>query len=237
MTEYKARKEVVLVIFGLSIVIGTFAGLSYALSTDKAERIAYIEAQKSKVRDFVALGAPMENLLEPEPEVISIDEPTESLEITNLREVMHLDMSKVVRIKDELKTDIIQEVLLQSQVYKVDPKLVYSVLFTESAFRNNVKHNPTYVKKLKKKIQAIGMGGVVWEFWDSYLIETTSLTKKEDLKDWRKNIEATAAILAYLSTYKMHPKAKDIKENAAIRYYGLPCNDYIGKINRVYARL
>lgn len=234
MTEYKARKEVVLVIFGLSIVIGTFSGLSYALSTDKAERIAYIEAQKSKVRDFVA---PIENLIEPEPEVISIDEPSESPEITNLREVMHLDMSKVVRIKDELKTDIIQEVLLQSQVYKVDPKLVYSVLFTESSFRNNVKHSPTYVKKLKKKIQAIGMGGVVWEFWDSYLIENTSLTKKSDLKDWRKNIEATAAILAYLSTYKMHPKAKDTKENAAIRYYGLPCEDYIGKINRVYARL
>lgn len=233
MNDYKARKDVVLVIFGLSIVIGTFGGLSYALSSDKAERIAYIEAQKTKVRDFVA---PIENLIEPEPEVISIDETAESQEIVDLREIMHLDMGRV-KVKDELKTDIIQEVLLQSQVYKVDPKLVYSVLFTESSFRNNVTHNPTYVKKLKKKIQAIGMGGVVWEFWDSYLIENTSLTKKSDLKDWRKNIEATSAILAYLSTYKMHPKAKDSKENAAIRYYGLPCDDYIGKINRVYARL
>lgn len=161
----------------------------------------------------------------------------EELELENLRHYMHVDMSATASVPEDLKYEITQEITKHSIAYNTDPKLVYAILFTESRFRNGVNHTRTYVKQLKKEVQAIGMGGIIWEFWDDYLIANTSLKEKKDLEDWRKNIEATTAILAFLSNSKMHPKAQDAKENAAIRYYGLHNAEYVKKINIAYNRL
>lgn len=227
----KAKSDIAFVGICIGLVIGTLAGLAFTTNDKRTTKpkIVYV------IRDFVS-SAPSPHS---DDSIEHIDEvsKSEEVEIENLRHYMHFDMSATTRLPEELKTDIIQEVILQSQTYEVDPKLVYAVLFTESRFRNNVKHQPTYVKQLKRKVQAIGMGGVVWDFWADYLIANTSLKEKKDLRNWRKNIEATAAILAFLSNYKMHPKAQDTKESAAIRYYGLHSVDYMESINLAYNRL
>lgn len=226
----KAKSDIAFVGICIGLVIGTLSGLAFTTNDKRTSKpkIVYV------IRDFVS-SEPMN----PDIPAEHIDEVTQAQEreVENLRHYMHFDMSSTTRLPEELKTDIIQEVILQSQAYEVDPKLVYAVLFTESRFRNNVRHTPTYVKQLKRKVQAIGMGGVVWDFWADYLVANTSLKKKSDLKNWRKNIEATAAILAFLSNYKMHPKAQDAKESAAIRYYGLHSVDYVESINLAYNRL
>ena len=219
----KKRSDGAFIGICIGLVIGSLLAFAYTTSDNrKKPQIVYV------LKDFVS-SAPQEIL---EPEISK-----EELELENLRHYMHFDMSATTRLSEDLKPEIISEIVEQSLAYEVDPKLVYAVLFTESRFRNNVKHQPTYVKQLKKKVQAIGMGGVVWEFWSDYLIANTSLKQKSDLKDWRKNIEATAAILAFLSNYKMHPKAQDTKESAAIRYYGLHSVDYVESINLAYSRL
>lgn len=228
----KARYDIIFIIFCISIVIGVLGGLSFTTS----DKIKETSKFRKAYRDFVASYVPEKIKPGNIEEAENIETPPE-VDIEMLKNIMHFDMASYTRLPEELKTDIIQEVVLNSQKYNIDARLVYAVLFTESTFRNNVKHTPTYVKQLKKKVQAIGMGGVVWDFWKDYLVENTSLTKKSDLKDWRKNIEATSAILAYLYNYKMHPKAKDSKESVAIRYYGLYNIEYIEKINHAYERL
>ena len=226
------KSEFVVLGFSAGITLSAIFAMSYIGDTKRAE---IADNPTEKVRDFISTPAPqprIENVdygdVVPDVEPLYIDENKPDIELDKLREKMHLNMGKI-RISNKQKTDIIQEIILQSETYNVDPKLVYAILFTESAFKNKVKHQPTYVKQLKTKVQAIGMGGVVWEFWGDYLLENTSLTQKSDLKKWRKNIEATAAILAYLSNYRKHPKAKDVNESAAIRYYGLYDKDYVQK--------
>lgn len=153
-------------------------------------------------------------------------------EILALRDAMFDDMEKL-NLEPLLKMQYIDEIIKQSFIYNIDPKLVYATIYVESTFNEDAKHKPTYVRKLKREVQALGLGGVVWEFWGSYLKKNTTLTQKSDLKDPLKNIEATAAILAHLASFEIHPKAQTAEESASIRYYGAHSGNYMRKIKKI----
>ena len=158
-------------------------------------------------------------------------EETISPEILALRDAMFNDMEKL-NLEPLLKMQYVDEILKQSFLHNIDPKLVYATIYVESTFNEDAEHKPTYVRKLRKEVQALGLGGVVWEFWGSYLLKHTTLTQKSDLKDPIKNIEATAAILGHLASYEIHPRAKTPEESASIRYYGAHSSKYLKKIKR-----
>lgn len=149
--------------------------------------------------------------------------------VQNLKISLVNDMSSMRHLGGEQQSLILAEIWKQAKQYKINPAFLYAVLWNESRFRNDVIHKPVYVKALKKKIQALGMGGIVWDFWQDRLKANTSLKSKKDLKDWKKNIEGTAYILSYLKSLPKVSNTKNKYESASSRYYGKYHANYVNK--------
>lgn len=164
--------------------------------------------------------------------VIVLDTTTPSVKQVSITDLMISDMLKYKYLNDEFRYELANLIVENANKFNIDPKLLYAFIKTESAFNVKAMHKPTRVKALNyKKIQAIGLGGVVWEFWGNELVTNTSIQKKSELRDYRKNIEATAYIISELSNKKKHRLAKNDIDTIAIWYYGRYSYDYISKIN------
>lgn len=160
-----------------------------------------------------------------EPQINAVD--LEMLEIVKTK--MFQDLIKYNYINELRAYEIIKEIKKNSSIYNVKPEFLYAVLWRESRFRNDVEHKRVFVKSLKKDVQAVGMGAIIWEFWGQDLKQNTSLKEKDDLNIWKKNIEATAYILGYLKT-KPKLKERSLKESVTIRYYGKYAKYYTNSI-------
>lgn len=164
--------------------------------------------------------------------VIVVDNTTPQVKQVSITDLMISDMIKYKYLNDEFRYELANLIVENANKFNIDPKLLYAFIKTESAFNVKAIHKPTRVKALNyKKIQAIGLGGVVWEFWGDELVTNTSIQKKSELRDYRKNIEATAYIISELSNKKKHRLAKNDIDTIAIWYYGRYSYDYISKIN------
>lgn len=168
-------------------------------------------------------------------EVVIIE--TAEVQKATVRDILYNDISVYRHLSDEMKHNIVDEIVLQAENQGIDPRLLYSFIKVESTFRINARHTPTFVKKLNKEVQAVGLTAIIWEFHEDIIKARTSIREKSELKNWRKNIEAGAAVLAYLSEFKMHPRAKDVKESVAARYYGVYHLEYVGRINDAFYSL
>lgn len=129
-----------------------------------------------------------------------IDLENLNTKVQNLKISLLNDISSMDHLDGDQQSLIVAEIWKQSKKFKINPAFLYAVLWNESRFRNDVSHKPIYVRALKKEIQALGMGAIVWDFWEDKLKENTSLKSKKDLKNWKKNIEGTAYILSYLKS-------------------------------------
>ena len=165
------------------------------------------------------------------------DLETLNLKIQNLKISLVNDMASMMHLSSEQQSLILDEIWKQSKKYKINPAFLYTILWKESRFRNDVIHKPTYVRTLKKEVQALGMGGIVWDFWGDKLKANTSLKSKKDLKKWEKNIEATAYILSYLKSLPKVSNTKNKYESAASRYYGKYQANYVNKTMSKFTEL
>lgn len=150
--------------------------------------------------------------------------------VKNLKISLINDIDKYHHLDIDERNKILASIWMNSKKYEVDPTLLYAILWKESRFRNDVTHTPVFVRALNKKVQAQGMGAIIWEFWDEYLIANTTLKSKNDLNVWEKNIEATASIISYLSQKPLAKNTKNINESVAARYYGKYQKNYVTKV-------
>lgn len=120
------------------------------------------------------------------------------------------------------KERIFKSILTESQKYNINPVILYAVLHTESNFQYWIQHKPIKIVKDGKKItiQAIGLGGIVWEWWGESLKAKSICETKTDLYNIENNIAATAYIYNHLLNMPLHPKSKNINESAMLRYFG-----------------
>lgn len=157
--------------------------------------------------------------------------------VQNLKISLVNDMASMYHLDNKQQSLILDEIWKQAKNYKINPAFLYAVLWNESRFRNDVTHKPIYVRALKKEIQALGMGGIVWDFWGDKLKTNTSLKSKKDLKKWEKNIEATAYILSYLKSLPKVSNTKNKYESTASRYYGKYQANYVNKTMSKFTEL
>lgn len=178
----------------------------------------------------------VQNLVVQQEQPLMVDDLQHTTQIS-VNDLMFADLLKFKYLSDEFRYELVDLINKAAIKFDTDPKLIYSFIRTESAFNVKVKHKPVYVKALGQKVQAIGLGAVIWEFWENELLANTTLTKKSDLKDYQKNIEATAYIISSLSQKEKHRKAKNDIDTIAIWYFGKYNYDYVSKINFHYANL
>ena len=149
-------------------------------------------------------------------------------------EALQEDLAKnYPNVSSKVKKDILAAILSESKHYDINPLVLYSIIHVESSFQYWIEHNQTLIVIDKKKVQAraVGLGGIMWEWWKDKLIESGICEVRSDLFDPVTNIKATAFV--YNENLKL-PKlasAKSQTESAILRHFGGNYQSYYQKID------
>lgn len=135
------------------------------------------------------------------------------------------DIARKTHLSDSTQRQIFRYIAEASNRYNLPPGLLHAIISIESNYTFWVTHAPVTVKG--KSTNAIGMGGVIWEYWSDYLIKENVAHVKSDLYLPRNNIYATAAILRYI----LNDSKKNLTPDNAIPYI---ISRYYGKYDKGY---
>lgn len=136
-------------------------------------------------------------------------------------------------ISIKTKAEIIKAILDESKRYDINPLILYSICHVESSFQHWIEHSSTTIEIEGKKriVRAVGLGGIIWEWWGTQLKDAGIAEVRSDLFNPVTNIKATAYI--YNEHYKM-PKLKGAdthSESALLRHFGGNFPTYFQKID------
>lgn len=153
---------------------------------------------------------------------------------TNLhKDSIQMYINKAKGISKATKELIFNNVMANSKKYGISPLIVTSLISVESSFMFWIGHKQCSVtldNGKKAKIRAVGLGGVVWEFWGSKLIQNGIAKTRSDLYKPEVNIEAICYILTELKKQPLKKGAKTATESALLRYFGGNYQTYITRI-------
>ena len=149
----------------------------------------------------------------------------------NLLEINLKAYSKLSSVNQKI---IIDTVLSESAKFNINPIILYSLLHVESSMRFWVEHNSIKVKINEKMIsvRAVGLGGVVWEWWGDKLKKAKIAEVRSDLFNPEVNIKAAAFILNEYSKMKMLKGTKSKDESMLRRYFGGNFKSYSERIDK-----
>ena len=144
-----------------------------------------------------------------------------------------LDLDTFKHLSTREKSVIYSAVIEASKKYEINPLVIYSILYSESTFRAYLKHADITLTIDNKKIKtnAIGLGGIVWEWWGKDLIAEGIAETKDDLFDPKTNIYATAYVYKVMYSREKLKSAESQGESALMRYFGGEYKWYAAKIN------
>lgn len=136
-------------------------------------------------------------------------------------------------VSTKTKIAILETILSESEKYNMNPLILYSMVYVESTFRHWLEHDLTTIVKNGKpvKIRAVGLTGVVWEWWGDKLKDAGIAETRGDLFDPVTNIKAGAYIYNEMYHMEMHKSANYKDESALLRYFGGDFVSYIGRID------
>lgn len=144
-----------------------------------------------------------------------------------------LDLDTFKHLSTREKSVIYSAIIEASKRYEINPLVIYSILYSESTFRSYLKHDDITLTIDNKKIKtnAIGLGGIVWEWWGEDLVAEGIAETKDDLFDPRTNIFATAYVYKVMYSREKLKSAESQGESALMRYFGGEYKWYAAKIN------
>lgn len=139
-------------------------------------------------------------------------------------------------VSTKTKIAILETILSEAEKYNMNPLILYSIVYTESTFRHWLEHAEAVVNigNKKVKIRAVGLTGVVFEWWGDKLKAAGIAETRGDLFDPVTNIKACAFIYNEMYHMEMHKSAKYKDESALLRYFG---GDYISYVQRIDAKI
>ena len=126
---------------------------------------------------------------------------------------------------------ILGTIMTEAEKYDISPYILYAIFWQESRFKAHIEHPFIYVKG--KRTRAVGLGGVVWEWWDEKLIKNDIADVRADLFDPETNIRASAFILNEFRKMKQLQGTQNKLESALARYYGSVKSGYHKKIIKI----
>ncbi len=150
------------------------------------------------------------------------------------------DMNKMYpHLSTNVKKIIVKTILIESKKYNINPLIIYSLIHTESSMRPWINHKRVLIKidGKKKYIQAVGLGGIVWEWWGKKLKDAEIAEVRSDLFNPEINIKAVVFVYNKLYNKQKLKNAKSQDESAMIRYFGGGYKSYFQKIDKKIAQL
>lgn len=124
--------------------------------------------------------------------------------------------------------------------YGIPLILLHMIFYIESTYRTDANHQkvPVLLNKRSQIVQAVGLGGVVWEFWGDSLRANNIADSRDDLKEFEKNIPASAFILRKCIESSIPVSTPlTLFDEIIKRYYGAYNVDYKKKMMEVTSRL
>lgn len=105
--------------------------------------------------------------------------------------------------------------------FPVNRTLLHAFIKAESGYNPNAIHAQVTVPVKGEKVttRAIGLGGIMWVYWQDDLKANGIAKKESDLKDPAVNMRATAYILRKLLN-ETPPGTTDTLRYLVTRYYG-----------------
>lgn len=168
-----------------------------------------------------------------------VERPMDPLSVYALEcQIIRVELDEYEDLSASVKNQIAGSILEASNEYNVPPGLLHAIFQIESEYRFNVIHAPIVVKG--KKTAAIGLGGIVWEYWSKELIGADIAEKKSDLYIPRINIVAAAYILRDIIDEELQRKSTEksnIISRIIIQYYGARSIAYENKMKMVTSNL
>ena len=163
---------------------------------------------------------------------INQTENTESLSI------VRQDLITYNKYSNDVINDLVSNIDSASKKYNIPVGLLHSIFRIESEYRFWITHDPITVHG--KRTNAIGLGGVVWEYWADSLKKYNIAKVKTDLYLYKNNIFATAAILRWIVN-DLQRDSTTTKYNIISRlvksYYGANSKRYKDKLIKVTSDL
>ena len=150
------------------------------------------------------------------------------------------DMSKRFTSFSEKTIKIIVDTIIEeSEKYKINPVVLYSLGIVESSHRYWIEHDKVTLfipnedgKKEKINTQAVGWGGVIWEWHHKLLKEKGIADSRSDLFYPDVNIRATAAIYNMYYNMPLKEGVKNPNISAQRRYFGGNHKEYSDRIDK-----
>lgn len=153
-------------------------------------------------------------------------------------------------VKDDLNTlevsKYVQSIILNtidscSLEYKLPVGLLHSIFRVESEYRFYIDHPIINIKVNNSNIttRAIGLGGIVWEFWADSLIKHNIAEKRSDLYLPEVNIKASSYILRLMINEETNKDKNSytVLNRVVKRYYGAYSEEYMKKMEKVTSDL
>jgi hypothetical protein len=139
-------------------------------------------------------------------------------------------------LSPRIKDDVITALRLTSKEFGIPVSLLHLVIRVESDYRFNIDHKLVTIKVKGRdtKIQAKGLGGIVWELWADSLQTYGIAASSTDLYLPDVNIKAMGFILrdCLRKESGSDPNVSTIISRVVRRYFGAFSKDYEDKLLR-----
>jgi len=179
-----------------------------------------------------------------EKETIAIERTANTIiDIDNVSmDIVRSDLETYNKFSFRMIDGISNSIKAYSKKWGVPVGLVHSIMRIESEYKFWIEHDPINITVHGKKIKtkAVGLGGIVWEFWADSLKKHNIANTRTDLFLYDTNIEASTAILKWIINDELNkPYNNEINLINKIikRYYGAYNQDYYNKMIKVTSNL
>ncbi len=230
----KTRNTVIYALIATALI----AGMLYLNRVTAPKDLVEFNKQEAKLvattkaEPIKAVATSVEAVVE-KPKAISVKCIDESFISVTKQDLVIDIMSNYHNVPTRAKREIIDTLIEESQKYAINPMITYSAGHTESSMNPYVIHKDMIITigDKKVKINAMGLNGIVYEWWGEKLIAAGIITNRADLLDPILNIKSFCFIYNELRKMPMHQSATNKDQSALLRYFGGDYKSYLDRID------
>jgi len=155
-------------------------------------------------------------------------------------DLIRRDLLEFSELSTVTSGEVLRAITSASKQYDIPPLLLHAILRTESNYRFNLTHSTVRPKALKGiSTNAIGLGGIIWEFWGETLRKEGIAETKLDLYKITPNIIATCFILRHMVDIEVKNGTAENNIIASVirRYYGEHSSSYYSRLEKYLSDL